>query len=114
MLPVGVHCRTGEFVVDYHVMSGHVPVRSCVACRTRRPQQQLLRVVRTPAGDVEVDCGRPHRAGRGGYLCPAEACIARAERGQLLARRLRRAVPDTIYTELRAQADRATCETQKT
>ncbi|MCL4455427.1 MAG: YlxR family protein [Deinococcus sp.] len=44
------------------------PVRSCVACRTRRPQRELLRVVLTDKGPL-LDPGRK-RQGRGSYICP--------------------------------------------
>jgi uncharacterized protein len=61
----------------------HIPERTCVACRTSRPQRHLVRLVRTPEGTVEVDkTGR--KRGRGAYLCPAQECwrLARA-RGSL-------------------------------
>jgi predicted RNA-binding protein YlxR (DUF448 family) len=46
----------------------HVPMRTCVVCREKKPKRELLRVVRTPAGDVVVDVtGKTN--GRGGYVC---------------------------------------------
>lgn len=51
----------------------HVPLRRCVACGTRLPQRELIRIVRTPLGQLIVDPG--HRAaGRGAYLCRLPAC----------------------------------------
>jgi len=51
----------------------HVPQRTCIACRETRAKRELIRLVRTPGGDVEVDSlGR--REGRGAYLCPEEKC----------------------------------------
>jgi predicted RNA-binding protein YlxR (DUF448 family) len=58
-----------------------VPERTCVACRTRRPQRHLVSFVRTPDGRVELDrTGK--KPGRGAYLCPAQVCwrLARARR----------------------------------
>ncbi|HEX2863990.1 MAG TPA: YlxR family protein, partial [Deinococcales bacterium] len=53
------------------------PVRSCVSCRTRRPQGELLRLARTERG-IEIDPER-RLPGRGAYVCPdREAC--RSER----------------------------------
>ncbi|HEY8476011.1 MAG TPA: YlxR family protein [Chloroflexota bacterium] len=51
----------------------HVPLRTCVACRRVRPKREMVRLVRTPAGTVEVDL-TGKRSGRGAYLCREEAC----------------------------------------
>lgn len=46
----------------------HIPERTCVVCRGKKPKSQLTRIVRTPAGEVEVDpTGRMD--GRGAYIC---------------------------------------------
>lgn len=71
----------------------HVPERSCVACRRRRPQAELIRLARTPAGWA-LQGGA--RTGRGAYVCAdSPACwqekrLQRAFRGQAaeVARRL--------------------------
>jgi predicted RNA-binding protein YlxR (DUF448 family) len=50
-----------------------VPQRTCIACRSTNGKRELVRVVRTPEGTVEVDpTGK--RAGRGAYICPEAAC----------------------------------------
>ncbi|MFC1935675.1 RNase P modulator RnpM [Chloroflexota bacterium] len=51
----------------------HVPRRRCVACGTQLPQRELIRIVRTPLGQVTVDLGYKQR-GRGAYLCHLSAC----------------------------------------
>jgi predicted RNA-binding protein YlxR (DUF448 family) len=51
----------------------HVPQRTCVACRRTTAKRELVRIVRTPEGSVEVDpTGK--RSGRGAYLCPTPDC----------------------------------------
>src|SRR6266852_427397 len=51
----------------------HVPLRTCVACRQSKPKRELLRVVRTPAGQVLLDpTGK--KAGRGAYICAKLSC----------------------------------------
>ena len=51
----------------------HVPLRSCVVCGQKIAKQELIRIVRTPAGRVEVDpTGKG--AGRGAYLCKSGDC----------------------------------------
>jgi len=54
-------------------ISQHVPQRTCVACRKVKPKRELIRVVRTYNGNVEVDTSGK-KAGRGAYLCRAPEC----------------------------------------
>src|SRR5271166_743269 len=51
----------------------HVPLRTCVVCRTTKPKRELLRVGRTPQGHGELDPGGK-KSGRGAYLCARRSC----------------------------------------
>lgn len=51
----------------------HIPMRTCVSCRTGKPKRELLRVVRTPDGHVQLDASGK-KAGRGAYLCAKLSC----------------------------------------
>ena len=77
----------------------HVPQRSCVACRQVRPKAELLRVVRTPLGEVRVDRSGK-LAGRGAYLCPSAACAAQAVKQKRLGRALGAAVGPEVTEEI--------------
>ena len=51
----------------------HVPLRTCISCRETKPKRELLRVVRTPDGHVQLDpAGK--KSGRGAYLCARLSC----------------------------------------
>lgn len=51
----------------------HVPQRTCIACRTTDSKRGLIRLVRTPEGQVEIDeTGK--KGGRGAYLCRTREC----------------------------------------
>ena len=51
----------------------HIPQRTCVACRRTTAKRELMRIVRTPQGTVEVDpTGK--KSGRGAYLCKSQQC----------------------------------------
>jgi uncharacterized protein len=65
------------------------PVRSCVACRTRRPQDELVRVTLVDGSLLPDGApGASRRGGRGAYLCEDASCVARAiARDALLLRR---------------------------
>jgi predicted RNA-binding protein YlxR (DUF448 family) len=61
----------------------HVPLRTCIACHQKRPKRELVRVVRTPEGSLELDL-RGKLPGRGAYFCPVRECSEAAlEQGRL-------------------------------
>jgi len=79
----------------------HVPQRTCIACRRVRAKQELLRIVRTPLGEVHADpTGK--LAGRGAYLCRDEACLAQAVKQKKLSRALGVALDAAIADEVKA------------
>src|SRR6478735_736881 len=51
----------------------HIPLRTCIACGESRPKRELIRIVRTPAGHVELDA-TGKKSGRGAYLCAKRSC----------------------------------------
>jgi predicted RNA-binding protein YlxR (DUF448 family) len=51
----------------------HIPQRTCVACRRTTAKRELVRIVRTPQGTIEVDA-TGKKSGRGAYLCRAQQC----------------------------------------
>jgi hypothetical protein len=66
----------------------HVPQRTCIACRQARPKRELIRIVRTPQGELVIDeTGKQN--GRGAYLCPEKDCWDVALRGGQLAKALK-------------------------
>ena len=72
----------------------HVPERTCIACREKRTKWEMVRVVRTPQGGVEID-PRGKEAGRGAYICRRQECW---EIG-LTRRRLQHALKSDIVSE---------------
>ncbi len=83
----------------------HIPQRSCVACRQVRPKGELLRVVRTPMGEVQVDeSGKV--AGRGAYLCRNERCVEQAIGQKRLGRALGVSVGPEVREEISTWAAR--------
>jgi uncharacterized protein len=69
----------------------HIPQRTCVACRRTSAKRELVRIVRTPEGGVEVDpTGK--RSGRGAYLCPTPDCWRLAVQKGRLDRALKTSV----------------------
>lgn len=82
----------------------HIPQRTCVGCRQVRSKREMVRVVRTPEGEIVVDeTGK--RNGRGAYLCRRASCWHEALSRGRLAHALRTQIsPETLNT-LRQYAD---------
>ncbi len=74
------------------------PQRTCLACRQVKAKRQLVRIVRTPENQVELDPGGK-KSGRGAYLCRARSCWDAG----LKAGRIERALRTTITPENRAR-----------
>lgn len=69
------------------IVAKHIPQRTCIACRRTAGKRELVRLVRTVEGSVEIDVsGR--KAGRGAYLCPAWPCLETALKGGRLEQAL--------------------------
>ena len=62
-----------------------IPMRMCVGCREMKPERELIRVVRSPEGELSIDpVGK--KPGRGAYVCSNQACLARAIKQKQLER----------------------------
>ncbi|MCR4427222.1 MAG: YlxR family protein [Firmicutes bacterium] len=79
-----------------------VPQRTCVGCGKVCAKKELVRIVRTPEGEVVVDpTGK--KSGRGAYVCPSPDCLARATKGNRLARALDAEVAPSVLKALESQ-----------
>lgn len=76
-----------------------VPMRQCVGCREMHPKRELIRVVRSPEGEVGLDF-KGKNPGRGAYVCPKTACLNKAKKNRGLERAFGCAVPDEVYDAL--------------
>lgn len=66
-----------------------MPLRTCVACRQVKPKYDLVRLVRTPGGDIEFDASGK-KEGRGAYFCPTRECLEKVLQGKQLEHVLKR------------------------
>ncbi len=64
------------------------PMRRCVGCGVRQAKDSLVRVVRTPRGEIVVDPGGK-KPGRGAYVCPDAECVEQLFQKKRLHRALR-------------------------
>ena len=81
-----------------------IPMRQCLGCRTMFPKKELIRVVRSPEGDISLDF-KGKAAGRGAYVCHNPECLRKAKKARALERAFGVSVPDEIYDALAAQME---------
>jgi len=75
------------------------PIRRCTGCGESKPKRELVRVVRSPEGEISIDkTGKKN--GRGAYICPNPECLKKAKKAKRLDRSFEMQVPDEIYEQL--------------
>lgn len=78
-----------------------IPQRKCVGCQTIRGKKELIRIVRTPTGEILIDpTGK--KPGRGAYLCPDEQCLVKAVKEKRLEKALEHAIAPEVFDQLRS------------
>ena len=85
-------------------MPKKIPMRQCLGCREMKQKKELIRVVRTPEGEISLDF-RGKVPGRGAYVCPSSACLEKAIKTRALERALGQKIPDELYETLREQLE---------
>ncbi len=80
-------------------MQKKIPQRQCMGCRERMDKRQLIRVVRTPEGNVQLDFSGK-LSGRGAYICPKADCLKKAQKSKALDRSLEVPIPEEVYDRL--------------
>ena len=78
----------------------HVPQRTCIGCRKVQNKREMVRLVRTPEGELVIDeTGKVN--GRGAYLCRQSSCWDAALKGQQLGKSLKMEIGEHETTVLR-------------
>ena len=85
-------------------MQKKIPQRQCMGCRERRAKREMIRVVRSPEGDVSLDFGGK-KNGRGAYICPNMECLKKAIRSKALDRSLEVTIPEEVYARLEKEME---------
>ena len=83
-------------------MPKKIPLRQCVGCREMKPKPELIRVVKSPEGEVSLDF-RGKKPGRGAYVCPQAECLKKARKSRALERAFSAPLPDEVFEALEEQ-----------
>ena len=96
-------------MAENNVTAKKQPVRRCTGCAEHFPKSELMRVLRTPEGEIVLDfTGK--KSGRGAYICKNPACLKKAKKAKRLEASLECSVPESVYIKLEEEL---TVETQK-
>jgi len=81
-----------------------IPMRQCLGCREMKPKRELIRVVRSPEGEISLDF-KGKASGRGAYVCPDAQCLKKAVKARALERAFSCQIPQEIYDKLNEQME---------
>ena len=82
-----------------------IPQRKCLGCMESFPKKELIRVVRTPEGEVCIDL-KGKMSGRGAYICRNEACLKKAIKSKRIQTNLEVSIPDDLIDSLAKELSR--------
>jgi predicted RNA-binding protein YlxR (DUF448 family) len=90
-------------------MAKKIPMRMCIGCGEMQPKKELIRVVKSPEGEISLDfTGK--KAGRGAYLCCSQECLSSAQKSRRLEKSFSCRVQPEVYEVMMnalSEADRA-------
>ena len=81
-----------------------IPMRQCLGCREHKPKRELVRVVRSPEGQVSLDLSGKAN-GRGAYLCRSAKCLRAAVKSNALGRAFGTPVPEDVLSRLEKEME---------
>ena len=79
-----------------------IPQRQCLGCNEHKPKKELLRVVRSPEGEISLDfTGK--KSGRGAYICRDVRCLKKARKTRRIDRSLECTIPEEVYDKMEGE-----------
>ena len=85
-------------------MQKKIPMRQCLGCREMKPKRELIRVVRSPEGEISLDF-KGKAPGRGAYICPSPVCLKQAIKAKALERAFSTQIPEAVYEKLNEEME---------
>lgn len=75
-------------------------MRMCVGCREMKPKKELLRIVKSPEGVIDIDL-KGKAPGRGAYICRCFICLEKAINNRMLERAFEQKIDSDVYQHLK-------------
>lgn len=81
-----------------------IPMRKCTGCNEMKQKNELVRVVRSPQGEVTLDLSGK-KPGRGAYICRSKDCLKKAQKARRIERALDCSIPSELYEKMIEEID---------
>ncbi|MDE6665805.1 MAG: YlxR family protein [Ruminococcus sp.] len=73
-----------------------IPMRMCLGCNEMKPKKELIRVVKSPDGEISLDfTGK--KSGRGAYICRSGECFEKARKARRFEKSFSCRIDESIY-----------------
>ncbi len=82
-----------------------IPMRRCNGCNEQKPKNELIRIVRSPEGEISLDL-TGKKSGRGAYICHNIDCLRKARKSRRIDRTFEITIPDDVYNSLEEQIEK--------
>ena len=82
-----------------------IPMRMCTGCGEMKPKRELVRVVKSPEGEVSLDL-TGKKPGRGAYVCWSADCLRAARKARRFERAFSCRIPDEVYDRMEEELSR--------
>ena len=77
------------------------PMRQCLGCNEHKPKIELIRILRTPEGEITLDT-TGKKSGRGAYICKNPACLKKLRKNRRAESNLGVSIPEEVWDALEA------------
>ena len=81
-----------------------IPTRRCTGCGEHFPKNTLIRVLRTPEGEVTLDL-TGKKSGRGAYICKNAACFKKARKSRRIETSVECQISEELYNRMEEELD---------
>lgn len=86
-------------------MAKKIPQRMCIICRKMFPKNELIRIVKSPEGEIFIDeSGK--KSGRGAYVCKSEECIIKCNKTKAIEKNFKKIIDKNIYNKIEEKHNR--------
>jgi len=75
------------------------PLRMCTGCGEMKPKKELVRVVKSPEGEISLDL-TGKKNGRGAYVCHSRDCLKKARKTRRIERSFSCQIPSAVYERM--------------
>lgn len=79
-----------------------IPMRMCTGCGESKPKAELVRVVRSPQGEISIDV-QGKKPGRGAYICKSVDCLKKARKSKRIEHSLETSISEDVYGALESE-----------